>query len=117
MKPYLVRTAETTKIQGVYWARNLDELWDAVDEMADPSAYEFCRITRPGGVWHDESNDDTPDIPQYGDESEGSFLPFCTASEHLSELIHTQCEARWFRLDCADEGAGFLARLRKEIDA
>lgn len=67
MTPYYVRVAGTNKIQGVFWARTLAELWVAVDEMADPVSLEYAKPRRPGGLWHDlpfsDTKDSTPGTP------------------------------------------------------
>lgn len=51
MKVYLVREAETTAVHGIFWAKSLADLWDAVDEMGDPSDFEWAKIWGASGVW------------------------------------------------------------------
>lgn len=121
MKIYLVREADTTKLHGIFWAKNPTRLWDAVDEMSDPSHYEFAEILRPGGIWHELSNDETLPALQWDsateDEQEecdfSGMHPLNITSEDFGNMFAWQDEHEWKRFDAANEGVGLISRLMK----
>jgi hypothetical protein len=102
MKIYLVREAGTTKIHGVFWANCIDRLWDAVEEMGDPSLFEYSRVKGGGGVWTSLNLSSTPEIPQFwgnddfrGDED---FEPcFNMHGDALFLAMHNQILMEWKR--------------------
>ena len=112
MNIYLVREAGTTKIHGVFWANNPAELWEAVDEMSDPSAFEFAKIREPGGIWHEMPMLEVLPSTQSGED--GHILhPLTLPGEHLCYQIFSQSKHKWTRFDYADEGVGILAQLKR----
>jgi hypothetical protein len=130
MKVYAVRLADSRKIQGLFWAKNGADLWDAVDEMADPGDLEFCELKRPGGVWHTATYKDQPDLPDPAtfDESEQAqellsemiserwHPPFDRDSELLCEVFGDQENFNWTPFDNAFVGNGMVARIRADMD-
>lgn len=52
MRTYAIRLAETKKIVGAVRAENDVDLFDYVDEQANPHIYEYCKMPSdfPGGV-------------------------------------------------------------------
>lgn len=68
MGPFYIRAKGTNKIQGIFWARTIKELFWAVDEMCDPFECQYSRIRHAGGLWHtlsfeeaEETRDGTPE--------------------------------------------------------
>ncbi len=57
IKLYLVREVDTTGVHGVLWGKTPADLWDAVDETADPSAFEWAEIRSVSGIWRDGNRD------------------------------------------------------------
>lgn len=118
MTPYYVRAAGTNKIQGVFWARNLDDLWDAVDEMCDPYGLEYANPRRPGGLWHELPLDDTPES-KCGTEPdfEDGFV-ITPVGERTGEITQLELQGEeqltWTPFDCATKGHGMIARIHLE---
>lgn len=125
MQLFLVREAGTTKVHGIFWAETPAALWDAVDEMADPSRFEWAEIADFGGVWREEELDEALPVPDRadfppGDDGDGAFgdayskaLSFGVSGwgENLLQMISNQGEHEWTRFDFADKGDGMIARV------
>lgn len=47
---YLVRHVETKDVQGLFWASNLDMLWDYMDSIGDPVDFEFADLGAHGAI-------------------------------------------------------------------
>lgn len=63
MKIYLVRLKENREAVGFFWALNLGELWDVIDEVCDPNACEYAQFTHlgPGGIgWSGKTRNQFP---------------------------------------------------------
>lgn len=118
MKIYLIREAGTTKIHGIFWAKNPADLWDAVDYMSDPPVFEHAEIRSAGGIWHDFACDETKATDQ-SDDSEDDFVfhPMSQTSDAVFEVALGQTTHQWVRFDYTDEGVGLLARIFREPDA
>src|SRR5690606_16812630 len=56
---YVVREIKTKLFQGIFWASNYADLWDAFDEFGDPYGYEFAAIDTPGALCHPTTGVDT----------------------------------------------------------
>ena len=115
MSVYLVRRIETKGVLGIFWGSPAD-VWDAVDELGDPSAYEAARL-RPGAIYaRDEEPvwDQWHDVPPDADMTPETFAAY-SSSEGLWNQITDQKELRWKPLDPADKGVGILARLQDEV--
>ena len=100
MISYIVRRKETSELLGLYVAQTIGILWDAVDEIGDPSLYEWATI-KNGGIYfpNDEWTEDTGELP-------------AQPSEHLFERLIDK-KARWTAFDYTDEGEGLSARIRR----
>ena len=116
MNLYLIRKQGSLQIHGIFWANNHGDLWDAVDEMADPVEFEWSKITKPGGIWHDVPFKDCKSAKQMSEDEyeydDFAHHPFDHRGEHLDEMISRQGEYKWTRFDAFDEGHGLLARIR-----
>ncbi len=59
---YLVRNMETRALMGLFYAIELEVLWDLIDEQANPYDVEFRSLdTVGGGVWFEEIADEPDD--------------------------------------------------------
>lgn len=114
MKIYVVREYGVNKIHGFFWAKNLDDLWDAVDEMADPYLFEYMALTRPGGLWHEISMNDVKVTAPSDDDDEGFGVH--PVGDRMSETTYDELidGHKWVRFDAFNEGHGVLARIKKE---
>ncbi|WP_434612153.1 hypothetical protein [Tabrizicola sp. M-4] len=116
MNLYLVRKHGSFQIHGIFWANNHADLWDAVDEMADPVEFEWSKITKPGGIWHDVPFEHCKDTAQWGEGHNPSddfcLHGLCRPGEYLTGMVSNQDQHEWTRFDAFDEGHGLLARIR-----
>lgn len=80
MKICLVRSIEHKSILGLFWAETNAELWWAVDEVADPSRYEYCAL-KNGALCFEGDNE--PCIREWADG-------FADASDSDSEDMTEQ---------------------------
>ena len=119
MKVYLVRVQGTYKIQGVFWARNAADLWDAVDEMGDPVVCEYAQMRRPSGIWQELSYEETPELPVDGsdDEIDRYFeaMKFTMTGELFPFRQDDQDSLDWKPFDSTFEGGGLIARIPSEF--
>src|SRR5690625_7753735 len=138
MRIYLVRVRATHKLQGVFWAASIADLWDTVDEMGDPAFCEHAEMTRPSGLWHEMSYAETPE-PHVGEHecppgADGSALlcaaclrrddadedyfdqmKFVRSGELFPWSAEEQDKMDWTPFDFADEGEGMIARVIREV--
>lgn len=89
----LVRVRECNEFVGIFWARNLFELLEAVDECCDPAGCEFASLTRPSGLYVSGA---APPVPHVGpnpdddtetDGFEEKFFKPVAASLECGELL------------------------------
>jgi len=122
MVPYYVRQAGTNKIQGIFWARNLDDLWGAVDEMCDPFDCEFAKPRSPGGLWHSLRFEDTGESRDGTEENdcEDCFviheIGYGVGELTIDELVGAR-SLQWRRFDPANVGHGMVARIMTQVAA
>ncbi|WP_238368804.1 hypothetical protein [Mesobacterium pallidum] len=107
MTPYYVRVAGTKKMQGIFWAETLLDLFWAVDEMGNPYDYEYAEPRMPGGLWHDAANVDTPDSRPYDEEADDdgfTILPIGESrGENTAEELTEQDDLEWITFPPSDE--------------
>ncbi len=125
MKLYLVREAGTTKVQGLFWAHTPAGLRRAVEEMADPAAFEWSEVTRLGGVWrmHHEALEvpDPRDFPMskrgekaFGQAFDKAFdFGFNGFGERLVEMMANQGAHGWTRFDGVGQELGTREAARR----
>lgn len=73
-------------------------------------------MTRPSGIWHNVSCDETrasPQIDEADEDSDFHVEPMTVTGEILSEAIYMQDQLHWTRFDYADERAGMIARVMR----
>ncbi len=118
MYVYLVRRIADKGVLGVFWG-SPESVWNTVDELGDPCIFEAAKIDS-GAIYIDGSSE--PIWQQFDDMAEeeevtespkdfSSYIP----SESLSLLIRDQSLLRWRRFNYADEGAGIIQQVLKEI--
>jgi len=118
MKAYLVRERGKKILHGIFWAQNLGALWDTVDEMGDPSDFEYRQPLGSGGMWHNIPIGEI-ETESWADEIEGceeekpASVSLDTMSELMCETMDT--EDGWKRFDFTNVGHGMLARIRRDI--
>lgn len=117
MQIYLVRRIEDHGILGIFWGSKAD-VWDCVDEVADPADYEYAAIRRPGGLYH--GGEKEPQAVQFAMDYEGENAPDFTfegyePSELLSDAVYNQASLRWYPFDGACEGVGIIARAVERV--
>ena len=103
MNVYLVRFAGTTKISGIFWASNIHDLFWTVDEMGDPGAFEFTKLTMSGGIWNEENEEqaiaavqlDDPSWGEDDDEGKPTHSPFTTLGESPAYAMIEQATYKW----------------------
>lgn len=102
MATYVVRNRETKAVLGLVAAPTLADLWNSVDEVADPCLYEWARITHGGLLFPRQ---------EYGpfDDDHPSEPLDVSADDHLSMFL-IEKRRKWTALDRADEGEGMIAR-------
>jgi hypothetical protein len=109
MITYLIRDTNTTKIQGIFWAENATELAWAVDEMGDPSCFEYSSLKKPSGLWSsdqfdaleppqfDDFDDDEDDECGKAIEAYSKKFVMGTFGESLVNAFHDQTTLKWKR--------------------
>ncbi len=114
---YVVRNMKTGAFEGVFWASNLAELWDIVDEDFDPSGFEFAELQYAGGLTAGsaagakiQQTDD--DIPLEG------YRPIPWRRFNATELFENELRDQdgldWTPFCAADEQYGLIARVFSE---
>lgn len=115
MVAYVVRHKTNITLLGLFVARDIDALWDLVDEFCDPSDYEYRSVENGALVLPQteleldlskRAAEVEPDPAEYSIEMSGDLL------DAVSEAGY------WLPFDAADEGSGPVARLfRQEVVA
>lgn len=111
MAAYLVRNRQTKGTLGLFVACTMADLWDSVDEFADPAGYEHKAIGF-GAVVFAASEEPRFDI----DEDGAGPIPEQDFSATLSEeaLHKNNSNSGWTPFDDALTGAGLVARIAKD---
>ncbi len=120
MPAYMVRNADTKTICALIVAQSIAELWDTVDEVADPADFEYRRVSRGGIICTGEQEFATSKTYPLDGEDEGAphtvetgfFSPEGVALTEMADIEATK--GRWTRFDFADEGDGMIARLSRD---
>ena len=98
MNVYLVRAVDRKEAVGVFWARNVAELWDVVDEITDPSDCECARITKddePGGIaWAGRTALTFPPAPEPDDDIDLRMTETSATWSLMSAILDAD-ELRW----------------------
>ncbi|AJY46512.1 hypothetical protein [Martelella endophytica] len=119
MNVYLVRSADTKQLHGIVWG-NLDQIWDVVDEVAEPSDFEFAKLS-PGGLFSEVGieprvSDDThsPDEPALPN---GGYLPPDLDPSEVTFYALTEPDClRWRRFDDTLAKHGLVSRIFAAVD-
>ena len=115
MVAYVVRHKTNITLLGLFVARDIDALWDLVDEFCDPSDYEY-RSVENGALVLPRNELDL-------DFSKGAAQVDSAPAEYSVEMGGDLLDAvveegYWLPFDTADEGSGPVARLlRQEVAA
>ena len=113
MVAYVVRHKTNITLLGLFVARDIDALWDLVDEFCDPSDYEYRSVENGALV--------LPRTELELDFSKGAaeVEPAEYIIEMSGDLVDAVSEAGyWLPFDAADEGSGPVARLlRQDVTA
>lgn len=120
MNIYLVRSIETKRFEGVYWANSLGDLWDTFDQFGDPFGYEFAKLSEPGAICVGDK--DGVHVPQWQDivadeDMEDFDFAGFEADENLATAMHNQHELNWRPFCAADEDYGLFARIERNLKA
>ncbi len=120
MSVYLVRAAETKMLHGIVWG-NLDQIWDALDEMDQPEFFEYAKL-KPGGLLSPSGiapaktneTDRTTQTPL----ANGGFLPAdMEPSERTFDALFDPDSLRWRRFDDTLGKHGMVSRIFADMNA
>jgi hypothetical protein len=118
MAAYLVRHTEDKTLLGLFVAKSLADLWDTVDEVTDPVAYEHTRLSS-GALY--ATGEETLDSPppftlEYTEETEEPPVIREEGTFSLSQLAFEKAEdGRWTQFDSAFDGIGLIARIMEDL--
>jgi hypothetical protein len=108
MVAYVVRHKANITLLGLFVAKDIDALWDLVDEFCDPSDYEYRSVEN--GALILPQNELDLDFSKRADEVEPA--PAEHSIEMSGDLLDAVLEAgSWLPFDTADVGSGPVARL------
>lgn len=119
MTCYIVRRRKKHSLLGLYAATSLANLWDQVDEIADPPDYEWRKI-KNGGIYF--PNDEPSDLSKIEDEdkmhktAEAEDKLHATTTELLFHRWQDGKSKKWTRFDFANEGVGLIARIMADVN-
>ena len=119
MACYIVRRRKRHSLLGLYAATSLANLWDQVDEVAEPSDYEWRKI-KNGGMYYPK--DEPSDLSKIEDEDEVHKIAeledklHTTTTELLFDRWQDGKRKKWTRFDFANEGVGLIARILADIN-
>lgn len=117
MRVYLVRHIETKEVQGLFWG-SLDDIWDQLDELADPLGFEYAPL-KPGALYNNFPIGEGRVALQYDDalteeqEEAGDYFKWdgFSESECFASQLFQQSRLHWRPFDATDVGHGLLARV------
>ena len=114
MNVYAVREFGVNKIHGFFWAKNLDDLWLAVDEMADPVLFEYLKLKDRGGLWHTLDMQKVNETSHGNEDDEGFGIH--PMGDMFSDITFGELVDRkgWVRFDSVFEGHGMLGQMRRK---
>ncbi|AJY46985.1 hypothetical protein [Martelella endophytica] len=120
MSNYLVRSIETKHLHGIVWG-NLDDIWDVVDEVAEPSDFEFAKLG-PGGMFSEAGiaariSDDTDSSDSTPLPNGGYLPPDLDPSEVTFYALTEPDRLRWRRFDDTLGKHGLVTRIFAAVDA
>lgn len=108
-----VRNIETKNLAGIFWARNHDDLWWSVDQIGDPSDFEWCKANKRGGALMLVNEISTDlfrmDNPAFLEDIDR------TLTVELDELASSALDdPKWTRFDFCNVGHGGIAQVMRE---
>lgn len=102
MNVYLVRMVDGKEAVGIFWARNLDDLWLVVDEITNPGDCECAKITKTGeagGVaWAGRTELTFPPAPEPDDDVDLRMAETSTTWSLCASILHAD-KLRWTAAD------------------
>lgn len=112
MGTYPVRHIETKELQGIFWG-SLEEIWDCMDELADPHHFEYAKLSF-GALYSHAPIGQGRAVPVddcYADDFAGFDWSGFEPSENFGFQLYIGDTLRWRRFDAADTGHGLVAQI------